>query len=153
MTRPRSERTARATAGMAATSEAPREVREEAVVEAVRSAETRVAHRGDERARTASRGVGGREATETPADDDSAPRRGRVVAIVEPAPGPAPGVLVMRSDGCVMSQQPAPDARASTSGVAVPAPGADAPQWEQRLRLPGVLQSLLEEARSERALW
>jgi hypothetical protein len=60
---------------------------------------------------------------------------------------------MVQPDGCVMLQQPVSDAGASACGAAVPAPGADVPLWEQRLLLLGVLQSLLEEARSERVLW
>jgi hypothetical protein len=60
---------------------------------------------------------------------------------------------VVRSDGCVMSQQPVPNAGASTSRVVPLAPDAVTPQWEQVLRRPGVPQSLLEEARTERVPW
>jgi hypothetical protein len=66
--------------------------------------------------------------------------------VVGSAPEPALGVLVVRSDGCVMLQQLAPD-------VAAPTPDVVPPQWEQELRRPRVLRSLLEEARTERTLW
>jgi hypothetical protein len=66
--------------------------------------------------------------------------------VVRSDPGPAPRVLVVRSDDCVMSQQSAPDATA-------PAPDVVPPRWEQGLHRPGVPQGLLGEARAERALW
>jgi hypothetical protein len=73
--------------------------------------------------------------------------------VVGSALGPAPGVLVVRSDDCVMSQQPAPDAGVSVFCAAAPEPDAVPPRWEQGKRHPGVPQGLLEEARAERALW
>jgi hypothetical protein len=110
-------------------------------------------HQGHGRARTESHGAGGRGAAEAPVGGDSAARGGRSRGVVGSAPRPAPGVLVVRSDGCVMSQQLAPDAGASTSRAAAPALDAISPRWEQGLRHPGVPQGLLDEARSERALW
>jgi hypothetical protein len=61
---------------------------------------------------------------EAPTGGDSTPRRGRSRRTVGSAPGSAPGVLVVRSDGCVMSRQPAHDAEALTSRATPPVPYA-----------------------------
>jgi hypothetical protein len=50
------------------------------------------------------------------------PRRGRSRGSSGPAPERALEVLVVRFDGCVMSQRLAHDAGASTSRAAPPAP-------------------------------
>jgi hypothetical protein len=55
-------------------------------------------------------------------------------------------VLVMRSDGRVMSQRPAHDAEASTSRAALPALDVVISRPEQGLRRPGVPRVLLDEA-------
>jgi hypothetical protein len=72
-------------------------------------------------ARSESRSARGRKAVEAPAGGDSAPRRGRSRRTVGPAPGPAPEVLVVRFDGCTMSQRLAHDAEASISRSVPPA--------------------------------
>jgi hypothetical protein len=118
---------------------------EEMAAAAAQAPATRNPHQGRGQARAESRGAKGHEAVETPAGGDFAPR-GRSRGVVRSDPEPAPGVLVVRSDGCVMSQQPAPDA-------AVLAPYVVPPRWEQGLHRPGVPQGLLREARAERALW
>jgi hypothetical protein len=59
-------------------------------------------------------------------------------------------VLVMREDGCVMSQRPVHDAEASTSRIAPPVSNVAASQLEQGLHRPGVPPALFDEAQ---ALW
>jgi hypothetical protein len=78
-------------------------------------------HQGCERARSGSRSTRGRETVEAPASGDFAPRRGRSRGPSGPAPERALEVLVVRSDGCMMSQRPAHDAEASTPHTAPPA--------------------------------
>jgi hypothetical protein len=81
-------------------------------------------HQGRERACAESCDARGRGAAVTSAGGDSTSRGGRLGVVVGPAPGPEPEVLVVRSDGCVMSQQPTPNAGALTSRVAASAPDA-----------------------------
>jgi hypothetical protein len=78
-------------------------------------------HIGRGWAHSGSRSIGGREAAKAPTGGDSAPGRGRSRGSSGPTPERAPEVLVMREDGCVMSQRPAHDAEASTSRAAPPA--------------------------------
>jgi DNA polymerase III psi subunit len=52
-----------------------------------------------------------------------------------------------------MSQRLAHGTEASTSRAAPLAPDAATSQLEQRLHHPGVLQTLLDEAQAEQALW
>jgi hypothetical protein len=89
------------TSHTAATAARPRQ-REDVAAAAVRVTVTHDLHQGRERTRAASRGVGGRGAAEASADGDSAPRGGRAGVAVESAPEPAPGVLVVRSNDCVI---------------------------------------------------
>jgi hypothetical protein len=56
-----------------------------------------------------------------PADGDLSPRRGQSRGRSGSAPEHTPKVLVMREDGCVMSQRPAHNVEASTSHTASPA--------------------------------
>jgi hypothetical protein len=62
-------------------------------------------------------------------------------------------VLVMREDGCVMSQRPAHDAEASTSHVAPPAPDVAVAHWEQGLRRADAPSAHFNEDEAEQALW
>jgi hypothetical protein len=63
-----------------------------------------------------------------------------------------PEVLVVRSDGCMMSQRPAHDTEASTSRAAPPVPDVAVSQLEQGLCRPVVSRALLDEAQAEQAL-
>jgi hypothetical protein len=94
---------------------------EDVATAAAQAPATRDPHQGRGRAHAESRGARGCGAAET-LDGGDPPRGGRTGVVVGSAPGLAPGVLVVRSDGCVMSQQPALDAGVSTSRVAAPAP-------------------------------
>jgi hypothetical protein len=62
-------------------------------------------------------------------------------------------VLVMREDGCVMSQRPAHEAEVSTSRVVPPAFDVAFLQPEQGLRRPGTPPALFDEAQVEQVLW
>jgi hypothetical protein len=62
-------------------------------------------------------------------------------------------VLVMREDGCVMSQCPAHDTEVSTSHAAPPASDVAVSHPEQGLRRPGVPPAHFDEAQAEQALW
>jgi hypothetical protein len=59
--------------------------------------------RGGEGARSESQSIRGRGVIEAPIGGDSVPRRGRSRRSSRQAPKPERGVLVVRSDGCVMS--------------------------------------------------
>jgi hypothetical protein len=58
-------------------------------------------------------------------------------------------VLVMRKDGCVMSQGPAHDAEASTSHAAPPAPDVVVSHPELELRRAGASPIHFDEAQAE----
>jgi hypothetical protein len=123
------------------------------VVAASQALVPRDPHQGRGRARSRSRSTRGHEAAEAPADGDSAPRRDRSRGPSGPAPERVPEVLVVRSDGCMMSQCLAYDAEASMSRAAPPVPDVVVSQLEQGLCRPGVSCSLLDEAQAEQALW
>jgi hypothetical protein len=57
-------------------------------------------------------------------------------------------VLVMREDGCVMSQRPAHDTEASTSHTAPPAPDVTVMHLEQGLRRADVPPAHFNEAQA-----
>jgi hypothetical protein len=59
----------------------------------------------------------------------------------------------MREDGCVMSQRPAHDAKASTSHAAPPAPDVAVVHPEWGLRRADALPAHFDEAQAEQALW
>jgi hypothetical protein len=67
---------------------------------------------------------------EIPDDDVSPPGWGQWENWPPPAPEPAAGVLVMREDGCVMSQLPTHGAETSSSHAALPAPDGTAARLE-----------------------
>jgi hypothetical protein len=62
-------------------------------------------------------------------------------------------VLVMREDGCVMSQRLAHDAEASTSHATPPVPDVAVSHPEQRLRRLIAPPAHFDEARAEEAMW
>jgi hypothetical protein len=62
-------------------------------------------------------------------------------------------VLVMREDGCVMSQRPTHDAEVSMSRVAPLASDVIVAQPERELHHSGAPRALLDEAQAEQALW
>jgi hypothetical protein len=76
-------------------------------------------------ARSGSQPSRDRGAAGAPTDGDSAPGRGQSRGRSGSAPERVPEVLVMREDGCMMSQCPAHDAEASTSHVTPPASDVD----------------------------
>jgi hypothetical protein len=110
-TKRRSERAPWAAACVAASSGPPhattaaaRPQQEETVAAAAQALVPHDPHQGRGRSRSESRSTRGCEAVEAPTDGDFAPRRGQSRRAVGPASGPAPELLVVRSDGCVMSQ-------------------------------------------------
>jgi hypothetical protein len=76
---------------------------EEAVVVASQALVPCDPYQGREWARLGSQSAGGRETAKAPAGGDSAPRRGRSRGSSGAALEHALEVLVLRSDGCVMS--------------------------------------------------
>jgi hypothetical protein len=62
-------------------------------------------------------------------------------------------VLVMREDGCVMSQHPAHDAEVLMSRVVSLALDVIVSQPGQGLRRPGAPPALFDEAQAEQVLW
>jgi hypothetical protein len=64
-----------------------------------------------------------------------------------------PEVLVMREDGCVMSQHLTHDAEASTSHAALPAPDVGVAHLERELRRAGTPPAHFDKAQAEQALW
>jgi hypothetical protein len=69
------------------------------------------------------------------------------------APEGAPKVLVMREDGCVMSQRPTHDAEASMSHATSPAPDVAVAHPEQGPRHADVPPAHFNEAQAKQALW
>jgi hypothetical protein len=61
-------------------------------------------------------------------------------------------MLVIREDGCVMSQHPAHDAEASTSRASLPAFDVAAAQPEQEPHRSGAPRASLDEAQAEQVL-
>jgi hypothetical protein len=61
--------------------------------------------------------------------------------------------MVMREDGCVMSQRLAHDAEASTSHAAPTAPNVIVAHPEQGLRRADAPSAHFNEAQAEKALW
>jgi hypothetical protein len=75
---------------------------EDVVAVTAQALSTRDPHQGRSHSRMESRGARSHRAAKTPVSGDSAPRGVRSGVAVRSAPGPALGVLVVRSDGCVM---------------------------------------------------
>jgi hypothetical protein len=122
-------------------------------VAAVQALVPRDPHQERGRACSESRSARGCEAIEAPTGGDSTPRRGRSRRSSGPAPEPAYEVLVVWSDGYVMSQRPAHNTEASTSCIMPLAPDATVSQLEQGRCHPGVLHALFDEAQADQALW
>jgi hypothetical protein len=68
-------------------------------------------------------------------------------------PEPVPEVLVMREDGCVMSQCLAHDAEASSSRVVLPTPDVAVAHPEPGLGRACAPSAHFDEAQAEQALW
>jgi hypothetical protein len=132
-----------------ATTVAVRSQQEEAAVAAPQALVPRDPHQGCGRTRPESRSARGREAADAPTSGDSSPRRGRSRGVVGSAPRPTLEVLVVWSDGCVMSQRPVHDIEASTSRATPPASDATPSRLELELHRPRVPQGLLDESRAE----
>jgi hypothetical protein len=62
-------------------------------------------------------------------------------------------VLVMREDGCVMSQHPAHDAEASTLRAAAPASDVAIAHPEQELRCADAPPAHFDKAQAKQPLW
>jgi hypothetical protein len=108
---------------------------------------------GCRQARPESRPAGEREAVVDAADDEAPPGWGQWGSQPASAPERDPEVLVMREDGCVMSQHLVPDAEASTLRAAPPAPDVVVVHPKQELCRAGALPTHFDEAQAEQALW
>jgi hypothetical protein len=99
--------------------------------------------------------VGGSQAAavEIPDDDTPPPGWDQWGNLPAPIPEPPAGVLVMRDDGCVMSERPADSAEASSSRAVLPASDGTAARPEQRRERADAPPAHFTSAQAEQALW